>query len=317
MTLADFGIELTGSWSSAEQAEILSGTLATARALCVHGAGNGTALDAFRVVMLGMDGSNWRQIRFGRINASGTFCTTTKNPTNAYSAYIDCNVNLLINQYTAVHEYGHVFVGRTTIGGVSSYLFLTENPNGQGEPPLTDSNGRLVMGYQGYALDIGSRIDWQRSNVVFDNGWGSAALWDQVSAYTYNFPLPPPPTPPTPPIPTQFPVIIPQIGPCGDGAPSLPAFNGTPFPYQQNPCTFPNWETTDPRGQVAEIEEAAADMFLNWIYWKAGDNTAFQNQIWRSSGCYPNGCADSNLAGQARRNWMDQTMTTLFDEFNW
>jgi hypothetical protein len=114
---------------------------------------------------------------------------------------------------------------------------------------------------------------------------------------------------------------VPKIGPCGPGAPSLPVINANPFDFQQNPCTFPNWEASDPVvGPVTEIEEAAADMFLNWVYWK-NYGSAFLDNFWRfnrsNGNCYANGCSDSDGSGQARAEWMEQTMTTLFNTFNW
>jgi hypothetical protein len=95
--------------------------------------------------------------------------------------------------------------------------------------------------------------------------------------------------------------------------------NATPFPFQQNPCTFPNWETTATDvGRVAEIEEAAADMFLSWVYFKTSNGqSGFMDSSWRGASCYANGCSDSTEPGQARANWMNQTMNTLFSQFGW
>jgi hypothetical protein len=71
-------------------------------------------------------------------------------------------------------------------------------------------------------------------------------------------------------------------------------------------------------GGITEVEEAAADMFLNWVYWENyGDSAAFMDQLWRSSSCYPNGCNDPGASGRARSEWMDETMTALFTEFGW
>jgi hypothetical protein len=310
-TLQDFGIVLEGNWTTAEQTGILTAATEAGKALSSHGAA-ATPVEAFREVLQGRNGTQWRQIRFSRIDVAGTYCTTIKNPSADFSANIQCDIDLIMTQYTAVHEFGHVFVGRTTVSGVSRYLSITENPGGA-NVPLRDSASKFVMGYRGYVLAIGTRTDWQRSDVITDNGWGSAALWDQISYYTYNFPNPPAPTP------TPLPLSVPRIGPCGPGAPAgLPVINQNPYPFQQNPCTFPNWETTDPAGAITEIEEAAADMFLNWVYRKnSSAPPGFIDNLWRSSTCYPNGCADSGLSGQARTTWMNQKMTDLFTEFGW
>jgi hypothetical protein len=298
LTLADFGIVLEGTWSQTEKAEILTAAIETGTALFAHGAG-GTITEAFREVMQGMNGSQYRQIRFSRINAGGVYCTTTKNPTAAFSAYIQCDTEIVMNQYTAVHEFGHVFVGRTTVSGISRYLEEIENPTGIFGQPLEDINGVSIFGYTGYDLQIGPRLDWQRSNVITDNGWGSAALWNNT-VITYDFLPPPAPTP------TPFPLVVPLIGPCGDGAPStLPIIDDDPFPFQQNPCTFPDWEASSSSGILTEIEEAAADMFLNWVYWK-NYGSAFLDNLWRSSSCYPNGCVDPGESGQVRSTWMNE-----------
>jgi hypothetical protein len=198
------------------------------------------------------------------------------------------------------------------------YREMIELPYGVSGGPLRDFHPtpQFVMGRRSYPIAIGPTPDWQRSDVVVDNGWGSAALWDQTSYSVYEFPTPPPPAP------TQFPLRVPRIGPCGEGAPTYftPA-PGTPFPFQQNPCTFPDWEAPDPMlGGIVEVEEAAADMFLNWVYWK-NYGTAFLDTLWRfdrsNGNCYPNGCTDPHGSGQARAEWMDQTMTTLFIAFGW
>jgi len=313
-TLANFGIVLENSWTSDEITAIVTAACETGKALSAQGAAS-TAIDAFREVMQGLSSGQLRQIKFSRIDTrpNSPVCITAKTPDGTqFSANIQCDLRVVMNQYTAVHEFGHVFVGRTTINGDSSYLMQLAYPNGQGGGPLRDPNGVLVIGAIGYNLRIGSRIDWQRSDLIRDNGWGSAAQWDQVSYYSYDFPIPPTGTP------TAIPLYVPKIGPCGEGVPTLPAPVGTPFAFQQNPCTFPNWEASSTTGSITEIEEAASDMFLNWVYYKNyGNSTAFLDKLWRSSTCYFNGCSDPGLSGQIRSNWMNTTMTTLFTQFGW
>lgn len=313
-TLADFGIILegeSGDWSFIEQAEILQAAVETGSALHTHGVNADSLVGAFRKVLQGEDDGEWRKIRFYRTALSGVYCSTTSFTTGQYSAAIACHPNAIMTQYTAVHEFGHVFVGRTTVDGISSFLGMIENPGPNGGS-LYDlaATPNFVMGSRSYNLVRGPSTDWQRSNVIVDNGWGSAALWDQTSYYIYAFPEPPSPTP------TAFPFHVPQIGPCGLGAPSLPVPNSAPFPFQQNPCTFPNWEASDPVGHITEIVEAAADMFLNWVYWK-NYGIGFLNELWRSAGCYPNGCPDAGLSGQVRGEWMDNVITNLSIEFSW
>jgi len=137
-------------------------------------------------------------------------------------------------------------------------------------------------------------------------------LWDTQSYYGPYQLQPPPVGAGTPtPIPQQR--SIPKLGLCGDGAPTpQPTAMGSPFTFQQNPCTFPSWLIAPGSlGNVLEVEEAAADMFLNRTY------SSFNDQLWRGNNCYSNGCNDSGLSGQARNQWMDTQMSQLFIEFGW
>jgi hypothetical protein len=73
-----------------------------------------------------------------------------------------------MNQYIAVHEFGHIFVGRKSENGDSVYLSLVENPNGASA--LSTASGNFIMGYRGYILRDYEGRDWQRSNIATDNG---------------------------------------------------------------------------------------------------------------------------------------------------
>jgi len=316
VTLEDLGITWEGNWTSGELQEILIGAIETARALYAHGAQGDSPVEAFRNIMQGWTGTAFRQIHFIRDSLDGTYCITTPNPTADFSATIECDDDVDMTQYTTVHEFGHVFVGRTN----GDFRDLVGAPAGPGVALFTPSS-LFVIGPRTILIDVGELSDWQRSDHVLDNGWGSAAQWDEVTYYEYNAPTVPPPTP------TQFPIRIPAIGPCGDGAPSnLPPLAGTPFPFQQNPCTFSDEYAQSPEGLVTEIEEAAADMFLNWVYWKnypAANPTGFLDVRWRyesyftSGYCYPTGCPDDDESGQTRQTWMESTMTDLFTTFGW
>jgi hypothetical protein len=126
-TLADFGIELVGTWTSEEQAEILLAANETGNALLALGVGQ-SPVEAFRRVLEGMNGGSWRQIQFSRISGGGVYCTTTPNPSSGVSGLIECDTGVAMNQYTAVHELGHVFDGRT--GG--AFRASVEDPDGAG-----------------------------------------------------------------------------------------------------------------------------------------------------------------------------------------
>jgi hypothetical protein len=144
-------------------------------------------------------------------------------------------------------------------------------------------------------------LDWSRDGRYL--AYGTADGYALADAIAY--------------LPTATPTITPSPTPQPSATP-LPPPIGTPFPFQQNPCTFPSW-LLEPGslGRIVEVEEAAADMFLNWVYWRNDTQVAFSDMLWRSAACYPDGCPDPGLSGQARSTWMDQTMADLFTEFRW
>jgi hypothetical protein len=314
VTLADYGIILEGAWSTGEKDEILIAAIKTGNALSTHGS-TSTGVAAFREVLQGTNSNGQqRKIKFSRIINDSPVCITAKTPDGVeFSANIQCRNGVVMNQYTAVHEFGHVLIGRTTTGGISSYLTMIQDPDGanSGLNRLEDLSGQFVMGIKGYTLLTGSVIDWQRSDIDKDNGWGSAALWDTVSYYG-PYQLDPPPVGLGTPTPIPQNRYIPQIGPCGEGAPPQPTPMAAPFIFQQNPCTFPSWlQVPGSTGNMTELEEGAADMFLNWVY------NSFNNTLWRSNNCYSNGCNDNGLSGQSRQQWMETVMSQLFLEFGW
>lgn len=99
-------------------------------------------------------------------------------------------------------------------------------------------------------------------------------------------------------------------GERGWGSQSSPLPN--PSPFQQNPYSVVDAQSSDEDRQ-AEIDEAAADMFLNWVYSKLGQG-GFQNTSWRvADNCNTTGCPDPANSGTARFNWMNTTMTELIN----
>jgi hypothetical protein len=63
------------------------------------------------------------------------------------------------------------------------------------------------------------------------------------------------------------------------------------------------------------FDETAADLFLNWVYRKTGETTAFQNRSWladpnASTKCEQTiaGCSDPTNAGGIRFGWMNSTI---------
>jgi hypothetical protein len=124
VTLDDFGIFLEDTWSPEERAEILRAAWETGRALSAHGAA-ATPVEAFREVLQGRNANGvQRRLRFRRIG-NIFVCITDKLPDNPdISASVGCNSNVIMNQYTAVHEFGHVLVSRTG----SFYIDRVEGP---------------------------------------------------------------------------------------------------------------------------------------------------------------------------------------------
>jgi len=317
-TLSDFGIAVPDNWINDPRPSILAGVQATGRALCLQGIGNGNIVTAFRTVMQGLSGGGaWRTIEF--LQTSNAYCATTPTDDDTVIARIQCGTtDFTITEYTMAHELGHVFAIR-----VPDYEDAITIPEADGR--LDDLEGDLVFGLRSYNVFIGGVLDrledWQRSDVVTDNGWGSAARWLQTptppSYDIYHFPTytPPPPSSPTPNF-TPFPVRIPRIGPCDSVRVPIefPIVDAPPGNFQQNPCTYSNasdvWQPYD-----VEVEEAAADMFLNWVYW-VNETGGFSDTDWRfqdNTPCYlqPAGCSDAGQSGQKRADWMSTQMATM------
>ncbi|MBK9124672.1 MAG: hypothetical protein IPM16_16350 [Chloroflexi bacterium] len=318
-SLADFGIIVTGNWSQAERDLILSAAIKTGDALSAMGVA-ANPVDAFREVLQGESSSGgWRSLVFSRADLTPNGCKTSKTPDNpSYSANIQCDPLVSLIEHTVVHEFGHVLVSTTTVNGVSDFRNAVEHPGGSGTP-LRAPSGGFVMGPRTLIVNGPNLGDWQRSDYILDSGWGSGARW---SPNLYDeYPAPPVPAP----TPTLFPIRIPKIGPCGEGAPSdlyMPI--ETPHTFQQNPCTFSDSTSLTDEGLAAEIEEAAADMFLNWVYWKLNPTEGFKDLRWRyqsytsSNICDAlSGCPDPDNSGQVRAAWMDETLLDIFSSFGW
>ncbi len=87
--------------------------------------------------------------------------------------------------------------------------------------------------------------------------------------------------------------------------------------YQQHPdVSTEDWTT--------RCLEAAADMFLNWIY--RYRTTGFLNITWSSGDMSPintpcsslnQGCPDNSQPGDVRFNWMEERLTTIFQNSQW
>ncbi len=88
-----------------------------------------------------------------------------------------------------------------------------------------------------------------------------------------------------------------------------------PTNFQQNPL-----DVTDavafPAERERERDEAAADMFLNWVYSTIGQG-GFQDINWEPDTCHgpigsiPSTCGAAHRPGFNRLTWMNTTMTDL------
>jgi hypothetical protein len=100
-------------------------------------------------------------------------------------------------------------------------------------------------------------------------------------------------------------------GTRGWGSSAALISSGQACTFQQNP--------TDAIGTIitfAEVDEAFADMFLNWVYKSNGDNRAFQNEQWANvNNCTTNGITapDAPNTGDNRFTWMNNTLQAIGD----
>jgi hypothetical protein len=88
--------------------------------------------------------------------------------------------------------------------------------------------------------------------------------------------------------------------------------------FQQNSFAAESW-AVPPGGAilVQEVDEATADMFLNWVYRHLfGTSTGFKNQSWQGIPCLGSavqGTDDSDRTpGDRRYEWMQEEMQLLF-----
>ncbi|MFN8420433.1 MAG: hypothetical protein U0528_14510 [Anaerolineae bacterium] len=259
--LANYGITTIGNWTQTDKQAMLDAAIRTGGAFAIQFAGS--TIERFKHYMYRYGRTT---IRIIKSTTSGQgICVTETGVNPPFEAEITCDANNQFTEYTAVHEFGHVFVGRT--GGFnqgSTYYGLINIPQvtqGAGTPGiLFDSTGGIVFGLVSN--------DWVRGG----RGWGSGEA-----------------TPP-----------------------------GTPCPFQQHP-----FKVTDtapgvlPATRVAEVNEAAADMFLNWVFSVYGSyiqaTSGFRDISWLISvPCLSGTPQPTERPGQARLNYLSTiAMPTL------
>ncbi|MDX2137820.1 MAG: carbohydrate-binding protein, partial [Chloroflexota bacterium] len=282
-----------------------------------------TAPQIFNAVLAG----GQSRIEFDLVSSSSN-CITNQETANPVTARVTCH--LTATQFTFVHELGHVFIKRTgqQLTGTSSFWGLVEYPVPASSPRRLRVAGVNIFGEFSYFLTppppaptptpFVVMSDWMRGN----NGWGSGSDilpnpgWSEAVPPISGGQIAPP--------------AAVWIGPCRDATGS----NGIPTTFQQNPCHLRNYVIYNlasynplpapilPLSQVerdklapTEIEEAAADMFLNWVARStnmADTNgvTGFANRSWIDRTNY----SEDPFTGDARNDWMNCAMIALFNQ---
>lgn len=261
---------------------------------------------------------------------------------NGYQAIVECDIDLANNypstpqnpswsKYTAVHELGHVFTG--TMGGLVTPQQPTDPPTffslvedstyPQGNEKLnvrsSDDTGSIILGrlLQRSPFSGRDEINWTRGGPITGGqiringvpysvngvpntqgsgrGWGSSARID--SSGTYGL------------------IIVPQ-----------PACD-----FQQNPSNMygldeHNEGISDTLREAIlqeKIQEAAADLFLNWVYENLGQSgLGFENLRWiqNAVNCNTSSHGSSQIdaypSGDTLFLWVDGILHQLGDTNN-
>ncbi len=249
-----------------------------------------------------------------------------------------------------VHEFGHVLLHRTGNGdtAIDKLYGLVENPVPDINvvfPASLRIGNEMIFGRFTHSVAVptvsaptplppippATASNWQRGH----RGWGSGADRPAIPKCRRNSV----PSEVTNIDPLCFPLGLPfyealergdvLVGPCAAGLDSG-ATIGVPTRFQQNPChvnnwmlQYPGWYTggidevpllgdTSAKLQLIEIEETAGDMFLNWVYYIDGtsEDSGFVNLIWSNK---TESTLDTIPSGNARNNWMNCSMTRLFN----
>ncbi|MDQ7033419.1 MAG: hypothetical protein Q9P01_00870 [Anaerolineae bacterium] len=273
-------IILEGTWTVEQQAAILTGVVNIGNALATQTSIAGdSATEAFRQVMLDMSGG-LTQIKFIRSGSAAT-CTTEDSISRLpppLVARITCGTANNFTEFTAVHELGHVFIDRTG-NQFSTLVNQAIVFDGEG------INRVIIFGSTTWTLPSNETVsDWYRG----ERGWGSDAKWFNVVNGTID-----------------------AEGPC-DGTSSMVGVFVSNF--QQNPCHVKNWIFTDPSHTIddVELEEAAADMFLNWVYRTLGMG-GFENIDWR----FGQNPRDLTNPGDIYFDYINQIVPTIFINKGW
>ncbi|MBE7511579.1 MAG: hypothetical protein HS103_02025 [Anaerolineales bacterium] len=302
--LSAYGITLQGAWSPEEIAAIHRAVTETARALHSLSQHRLTQTEAqvFQTVM-----GSLTLVKGG--TALG-ICFTDNN-----TASISCALPLIapdnvtylpFTEYVIVHEFGHVFDSRASLGGRPR--FVDRMSSGTVISDCTPNEPKRVMG----EYSIGNVLE--RSWLRGERGWGSGpariglATVRQVTQFQQNAVL------------IEF-----QIDPTTVDHQFL-VREGIPPPTNN----------TDTSGaKLKRVEEAQADMFLNWVYRRnvqgisqneravcdqatspLWNGPGFLNQSWLN-GIQQPVLQPAERPGDIRYQWMDAQMKGVFHDQQW
>jgi hypothetical protein len=292
---------------------------------------------AFKAILL-FDPTDTIMLQIGGPDVGPFNCrTTVASQDQPSTATIDCGIDKPLNQYTIVHELGHVFYKIASIPlsdlpieiyPCYSREYITQSLAPCVEKPVQqESNGSL--GINNEFISGFRSMYYTREDV--DNLISRLGILGVTSAsftpYLAYF---------APHDPTEYffagvdwlrgsrgwGSTAPITGPCGGKASS----SFLPTNFQQNPCEVYPWllrgDTEIEVKKITEVEEAFADLFLNWIYRTLGVG-GFENRNARGES---DTLIISNLAiflphsfpnvragpGDDRFYWMNHLLQRLF-----
>ena len=306
--------EQTLPWTLTQLQQILAGIQNTATAFDLLSTSTTNAQSLFIEVMMGSDNFGDLQILhvpngfdlFGAENGVASDCNDgpfdiacTHNVNDVIIFYGSVSVT----EYVLVHEFGHRFNARSGNGNgrasTSLYGYMES-------ASIRDNNlneGRILFGAspslplspieQATAQANGLQITLLSDNATVaewtrrDRGWGTGP----ASQYS----------------PAGTPIAI------------------RPSNFQQNSFTVSSWtQILGSDFRQREIDEATADMFLNWVYRKITNSQStqlgFKNTNWSPpSNCpTPSPCQDNiGQPGDVRFEWMEDQLSTIFTSRGW
>ena len=233
-------------------------------------------------------------------------------------------ISLGVTQYTMVHEIGHRFNARSDGGNgtTPASLFGRMQSARVCEEVTRDNNGN-VTNWCGNSSTVRETVVFGRTRTVVDSSQRNIAInngWDVIFDSDGYYRV-------------QEWVRGNRGWGSGPGTPTNEEFNLVITNYQQHSFHIDDWrtpeniedaDTQEELNDIAlrqrEVDEATADMFLNWVYRKLSPEEGFRNSSWLGSGCQTeNGCDETEpplnlFPGDRRFEWMNVSMTQIFNQ---